>query len=207
MDEEEEFKTKENPEKDEKDLPSIHKKKQNQFFNLDEFNSQENEKDCNGSIKDNTPIDGDDHVDAKVNIMMNTADKLKDCDDKNSHKNGTVSGSDHKLYGKSSDEKGKTKNDDTPFSHSKSLNHDEAVEKHSARHSAENEILHKERKRCPKCPPKVLDFMNKILNNNIYIVFMTIVTLYALFGDDFRLLLSPKSGDPVFWSLTVFALV
>lgn len=35
---------------------------------------------------------------------------------------------------------------------------------------------------------------------------MTIVTIYALFADDFRLLLSPKSGDEVFWSLTVSAM-
>lgn len=35
---------------------------------------------------------------------------------------------------------------------------------------------------------------------------MTVVTIYALFADDFRLLLSPKSGDEVFWSLTVAAL-
>lgn len=48
--------------------------------------------------------------------------------------------------------------------------------------------------------------MNKILENNIYIIFMTIVTIYALFGDDFRLLFSPKSGDPVFWSITCVAM-
>jgi hypothetical protein len=35
---------------------------------------------------------------------------------------------------------------------------------------------------------------------------MTIVTLYALFGDDCRQLMSPKSGDEIFWSLTVIAM-
>ena len=35
---------------------------------------------------------------------------------------------------------------------------------------------------------------------------MTIITLYALFADDFRLLLSPKSGDEIFWSVTVAAM-
>ena len=33
-----------------------------------------------------------------------------------------------------------------------------------------------------------------------------IITVYALFGDDFRLLLAPKSADEVFWSITSAAM-
>lgn len=48
--------------------------------------------------------------------------------------------------------------------------------------------------------------MNKILQNNFYVGFMMIITLYALFGDDFRILFCPKSGDYIFWSLTIVAM-
>lgn len=71
---------------------------------------------------------------------------------------------------------------------------------------AANEILYKERRRCPRCPQKVTDCINKVLDNHFYIIFMTIVTLYALFGDDLRILLSPKSGDPIFWGFSVAAM-
>lgn len=36
---------------------------------------------------------------------------------------------------------------------------------------------------------------------------MTIVTLYALLGDDLRLIYAPKSADPVFTNLTIVSLV
>ena len=48
--------------------------------------------------------------------------------------------------------------------------------------------------------------MNVILNNNFFITFMTIITIYALFGDDIRVLAVSKSGDEVFYALTVIAL-
>lgn len=48
--------------------------------------------------------------------------------------------------------------------------------------------------------------LNAILNNNIFITFMTIITIYALFGDDIRVVSCPKSADEVFYSLTCIAL-
>lgn len=137
---------------------------------------------------------------------MNTSDNLKNQEDENSHKNRTVAGSDHKQFAKYTKSKTLSK-DDTPFDHSKSVPHED--EKHDAASNipdSQNEIIYKERKGCPKCPESVIKFMNRILENTGYIIFMTIVTLYALFGDDIRLLACPKSGDEVFWSLTVVAL-
>lgn len=51
-----------------------------------------------------------------------------------------------------------------------------------------------------------MKWINKLLENTAYIIFMTIVTIYALFGDDIRILTSPKSGDEVWWGLTCVAL-
>ena len=36
---------------------------------------------------------------------------------------------------------------------------------------------------------------------------MTIITLYALFGDDVRVLVTDKNGDPNFWILNIIALI
>ena len=36
---------------------------------------------------------------------------------------------------------------------------------------------------------------------------MTIITLYALFGDDIRVLVTDKNGDPTFWTLNIIALI
>ena len=50
-----------------------------------------------------------------------------------------------------------------------------------------------------------LDFEDKvrgILKNRIFTAMMTFLTLYALFGDDIRLLLFPPSADEVFWGLS-----
>ena len=50
-----------------------------------------------------------------------------------------------------------------------------------------------------------LDFEDKvrgILKNRIFTTLMTFLTLYALFGDDIRLLLFPPSADEVFWGLS-----
>ena len=41
--------------------------------------------------------------------------------------------------------------------------------------------------------------MNKILNNNFYIALMTIITIWALFADDIRLMACPRSFD-TYWS-------
>ena len=36
---------------------------------------------------------------------------------------------------------------------------------------------------------------------------MTIITIYALFGDDIRVLVTNKDGDPIFWILNIIALI
>ena len=54
--------------------------------------------------------------------------------------------------------------------------------------------------------PKVLNFLNAILNNKLWTIFMTILTIYALFGDDIRLLACPKSLDEFFYIATSISL-
>ena len=36
---------------------------------------------------------------------------------------------------------------------------------------------------------------------------MTVITLYALFGDDVRVLVTDKNGDTAFWTLNIIALI
>ena len=36
---------------------------------------------------------------------------------------------------------------------------------------------------------------------------MTIITIYALFGDDIRILVTDKDGDPVFYVITIISMV
>ena len=36
---------------------------------------------------------------------------------------------------------------------------------------------------------------------------MTVITLYALFGDDVRVLVTDKNGDEEFWILNIVALI
>ena len=45
------------------------------------------------------------------------------------------------------------------------------------------------------------------MDNEITSGVMTIITLYALFGDDIRVLSTDKYGDPSFWILNIVALV
>lgn len=49
--------------------------------------------------------------------------------------------------------------------------------------------------------------MSALLENNITTVVMTLITIYALFGDDVRVLSTDKHGDPVFWILNIIAMV
>ena len=44
--------------------------------------------------------------------------------------------------------------------------------------------------------------MIKFLDNKYYTIFMTIITLYALFGDDIRLLAFTKTADDAFYVIT-----
>jgi len=48
--------------------------------------------------------------------------------------------------------------------------------------------------------------MEKILNHWSVTIFMTIVTIYALFGDDVRALAFTKTADKVFYGLTITAM-
>lgn len=36
---------------------------------------------------------------------------------------------------------------------------------------------------------------------------MTVITIYALFGDDIRILSTDKNGDPYFWVINIAAMV
>ena len=47
-----------------------------------------------------------------------------------------------------------------------------------------------------------MDFLDSVTISLI----MTIITLYALFGDDVRVLVTNKDGDPFFWILDIIAL-
>jgi len=53
-------------------------------------------------------------------------------------------------------------------------------------------------KYCPFC----VKCMNCILNNKCYMFIMTMVTLYALFMDDIRVLALPVSSDSILWGVT-----
>ena len=46
-----------------------------------------------------------------------------------------------------------------------------------------------------------------ILEHEITLFIMTIITLFALFGDDVRVLVTDKNGDPNFWILNMIALL
>lgn len=150
MEEDEEFKTKENQKDSSKNLPDINAKKNDQFYQLDDLRSDEAEKNKDGSVKgsSNKHINGLGKT--KANNMINTSDKLKDIDDVASHKNGTVSGSDHKMFGKQTGTKFHNDNRDTPNSQDKSIVHPDNEDAKSENDGAQNEILHKERKTCPK---------------------------------------------------------
>ena len=49
--------------------------------------------------------------------------------------------------------------------------------------------------------------MAKILDNKYWTIFMAIITIYALFGDDIRLVATGKSADPIFYILTIVCLI
>lgn len=48
--------------------------------------------------------------------------------------------------------------------------------------------------------------MDFALEHNATTIVMTIITLYALFGDDIRILVTNASGDPVFWVFNIIAM-
>ena len=48
--------------------------------------------------------------------------------------------------------------------------------------------------------------MLDILDGVVFSTIMTIITLYALFGDDIRVLVTDEEGDPNFWIMNIIAL-
>ena len=48
--------------------------------------------------------------------------------------------------------------------------------------------------------------MNTFLDGTFMSIVMTVITVYSLFGDDIRILVTNKDGDPVFWVLNIIAL-
>lgn len=202
MNNEEDVKKSLDGDKGDNKLPVINGNNRNQFFDLEDFNSEDKEQikndDNHENIGDITPTDN------KNGLIINTSDKLKQKYDDNdgSHKNGTVTGSDAKRYSMSKDsvtKKGRRPSD----SQNEISDKNEDVDQDDA---TKDEIDHKKSNSCIKCNPKLITFLNKLLENSVYITFMMIITIYALFGDDFRLLLAPKSADEVFWSITSVAM-
>ena len=49
--------------------------------------------------------------------------------------------------------------------------------------------------------------MNKILEGNVVTAVMTFITIYALWGDDIRILVSKQRGDPVWWGFNCVAML
>jgi hypothetical protein len=47
----------------------------------------------------------------------------------------------------------------------------------------------------------------KALDHYAVVTFMALITVYALFFDDLRVLLFPKEADPVFYAITLFGMV
>ena len=50
-------------------------------------------------------------------------------------------------------------------------------------------------------------YVTKLINHPLYIVFMTIVTIYALFFDDIRLLALPKEKDDITFGFTLGSMI
>ena len=46
-----------------------------------------------------------------------------------------------------------------------------------------------------------------MLDSEVVSVIMTVITIYALFGDDIRVLATDKDGDPVFWILNIISMI
>ena len=49
--------------------------------------------------------------------------------------------------------------------------------------------------------------MQRFLDNNFVVVFMTLITIYALYFDDLRILLFPKDADDIFYGITLVGIL
>jgi hypothetical protein len=47
----------------------------------------------------------------------------------------------------------------------------------------------------------------KFIDHNAVVAFMTLITIYALFFDDLRVLLFPAGADVVFYAITLFGMI
>lgn len=98
MDEDEKYNTKENGFSPEGSLPDINKNKpDSQQFQMEDFNSKESEQnEVKGFPSQDINHKGKDHG----KRMSAATDKMQNMDEGGSHKNGTITGSDHKPAGK-----------------------------------------------------------------------------------------------------------
>lgn len=160
----EEIKKQENSKDSERNqLPDINAGKRNQFFDLDDFNSDEKGAEDEGH-KDNVKDSTDDvrnNDNKKQNNFINTNDKFENGDEKGSLKNGTATKSDNKGYSKDSSLNKKEDMDDTPYANSKMLdNKRKEEEKHEAAPEAteesKDEVVAKPTHRPSWCNPKLL---------------------------------------------------
>ena len=73
----------------------------------------------------------------------------------------------------------------------------------------EHEMEERRRKREEKLRLKktIKNKMQKLLDNNIVVVFMTLMTIYALYFDDLRILLFPKDADDIFYGITLVGIL
>lgn len=150
MEDEEDFKSKDQIKEEIENLPDINQKQRNQFFQLSDFKSDEMDRPKDNSSNAASPGQPVTADKTKTNNFINTSDKLKDLEEGGSPKNGTVTGSDHKLFSKYTTAKKVGKNDETPISHSKSMEHPEKEEVTSNKPKEEDEISHKVKNKWPK---------------------------------------------------------
>jgi len=52
-----------------------------------------------------------------------------------------------------------------------------------------------------------MESVSQILHNKWWTVWITSLTIYALFGDDIRFMVTDKTSDPIFYSISIVALV
>ena len=98
MDEDEKYNTKENGFSPEGSLPDINKNKPgSQQFQMEDFNSKESEQ---NEVKGFSPQEAAYKGKGQAKRMSAVTDKLQNIDEGGSHKNGTITGSDHKPVGK-----------------------------------------------------------------------------------------------------------
>ncbi|CAD8192818.1 unnamed protein product [Paramecium pentaurelia] len=85
----------------------------------------------------------------------------------------------------------------------KSPHHQQAQQKRIKRMNSRVKSRHSQQKQQSDLSKRIL----KITESTVFSIIMAIVTIYALFGDDVRILSVDKQGDDVFFVLTVICMV